>query len=456
MLAKSFLHFPGIGPKRERELWRSGIYCWDDFFSRGARQLHLFCDSSGSRWDDPLAAESKLALAQGDTSFFARLLPKSEHYRIAVAFPSNTLFLDIETTGLSRYYNEITLVGWSVGAEYKALIRGEPIDELLGDLAAAKAIVTFNGTMFDLPFILDAWPDTPIPDAHVDLRFLCKRVGLTGGQKEVEKEIGKRRAAGIRDMQGEAAPLLWYRYRHGDSSALKKLIEYNHADVEGMKRIFDVAVKRLCRDNQVPVRARPEENFSRYRSKLTWASKNGAARPGIRIEPYPGPVGPSLRYEELAPSLGSEELRVVGIDLSGGEARHSGWCLLEGARATTGRLYTDSEILRATVGAKPHLVSIDSPLSLPEGRVSVSDDDPGREEYGILRRCERTLKKRGVNVYPCLLPSMQNLTARGIRLAKELRAMGIPVIESYPGAAQDIMDIPRKGQSVELLAFGLR
>ena len=50
---------------------------------------------------------------------------------------------------------------------------------------------------------------------------------------------------------------------------------------------------------------------------------------------------------------------------------------------------------------------------------------------------------------------MQQLTARGIRLAKELRSKGLPVIESYPGAAQDIMGIPRKRAGLEYLKGGL-
>jgi predicted nuclease with RNAse H fold/dephospho-CoA kinase len=119
-------------------------------------------------------------------------------------------------------------------------------------------------------------------------------------------------------------------------------------------------------------------------------------------------------------------------------------------------LFTDDQIVEATVAARPDLVSIDSPLCLPAGRLTVDDSDPGRDRYGIMRQCERELKRRGVNVYPCLLPSMQKLTARGIRLAAILRKHGIPVIESYPGAAQDIMRIPRKGAGVEWLKMGLR
>src|SRR6185369_1208534 len=101
------------------------------------------------------------------------------------------------------------------------------------------------------------------------------------------------------------------------------------------------------------------------------------------------------------------------------------------------------------------VVSIDSPLSLPKGRTMVSDDDPGRKEFGIMRTCERILKRRGINVYPALIPSMQKLTARGMQLAARFRSLGFPVIESYPGAAQDIMGIPRKRASLEMLRDGL-
>jgi predicted nuclease with RNAse H fold len=50
---------------------------------------------------------------------------------------------------------------------------------------------------------------------------------------------------------------------------------------------------------------------------------------------------------------------------------------------------------------------------------------------------------------------MQMLTRRGIKLAAALRNAGCKVIESYPGAAQDILGIPRKKTSLEELKQGL-
>ena len=44
--------------------------------------------------------------------------------------------------------------------------------------------------MFDIKFLLKSYPDLVFPSAHVDLRFLARRVALTGGQKSIEDELG--------------------------------------------------------------------------------------------------------------------------------------------------------------------------------------------------------------------------------------------------------------------------
>ena len=50
---------------------------------------------------------------------------------------------------------------------------------------------------------------------------------------------------------------------------------------------------------------------------------------------------------------------------------------------------------------------------------------------------------------------MKALTMRGIALAVRMKGEGLNVIESYPGAAQDILGIPRKNKGKEILAEGL-
>jgi len=155
-----------------------------------------------------------------------------------------------------------------------------------------------------------------------------------------------------------------------------------------------------------------------------------------------------VRAKNLAPSS-------IGIDLSGSEKRQTGFCILREDEAYLDAVKTDEEIIAKTLGEKPTVISIDSPLSLPKGRCCVDDSCVCRK-YGITRECERILKKRGINVYPCLISSMQKLTLRGMRLAKVFEGQGFEVIESYPGAAQDILGIPRKRVDLKELETDLR
>jgi uncharacterized protein YprB with RNaseH-like and TPR domain/predicted nuclease with RNAse H fold/dephospho-CoA kinase len=454
MLTSTFQHIKGINTHKEAELWRSGILSWDEFEVlplHGNSQSKLFQIVS-------VLASSKEALREEDVGFFANALDRQEHYRIALAFPSKTLFLDIETTGLSKYYNQITLVGWCIDQEHHVFISGSQDSALRAALEEAKIVVTFNGSLFDLPFLRDKFEDLLIPLVHVDLRFLAKRVGLVGGQKTIEKILRIKRPSHLLRIEGESAPILWYKYRKGDLDALKLLIEYNHADIEGMKHIFDKVVERLLKKQKVPQQIYSAVPRFAKPTKIMWSSmrkKNGGGSSGIHISPYRGNPGPIVTFDDLQIGPRIVKLRVVGIDLTGSEMRPSGWCLLDGKHAITRGLKCDADIIRETVAAKPHLISIDSPLSLPKGRITVSDNDPGRYQYGIMRYCERALKRRGINVYPALLPSMQKLTARGIHLAQQFRSIGIPVIESYPGAAQDIMNIPRKQAGLQFLREGL-
>ena len=155
-----------------------------------------------------------------------------------------------------------------------------------------------------------------------------------------------------------------------------------------------------------------------------------------------------------------ENPKVVGIDLSASEKRASGWAVLIGKRAKTLRLKTDKDLVNETIKMKPDLIAIDAPLSLPKGRDCISDLCQCRK-FGITRECERKLRRRGIKIFPCLIKSMQPLTERGIKLRKGFESRGFKVIETYPGAAQDILHIIRKKMSVKelqqgVLNFGLK
>ena len=131
----------------------------------------------------------------------------------------------------------------------------------------------------------------------------------------------------------------------------------------------------------------------------------------------------------------------VGLDLAGVDSRKTGFAVLNGLVATTKVLFSDVEIVEEVTACKPSIVSIDAPLNKPL--------------KGYMRYCERQLKKMGINVFPCMFTQMTKLTERGMELSATLREKGFRVIESYPGSAQDILGIPRKGKSLEALRQGL-
>jgi len=142
----------------------------------------------------------------------------------------------------------------------------------------------------------------------------------------------------------------------------------------------------------------------------------------------------------------------VGIDLAGSPARRTGFCRLgPGLRVRTEVLGSDEEIDAAVLSRRPSIVAIDAPLALPRGRRSL--DVPGPPH---LRACDRELLALGIRFFPLTLGPMRMLTARGMALAARLRAQGFAVIEAYPGGAQDVLGLPRKGDGERRLQLALR
>jgi uncharacterized protein len=143
--------------------------------------------------------------------------------------------------------------------------------------------------------------------------------------------------------------------------------------------------------------------------------------------------------------------RVVGLDLAGSPRRTTGFCFLgRGSTVRVAPLHTDEEILAATRDARPDIVSIDAPLSLPAGRRTI-DDRSGPH----LRSADRELLRLGIRFFPITLGPMRMLTERGLRLKRALAVEGLRAIESYPGAAQDLLGIPRKRTGTGPLRRGL-
>ena len=149
-------------------------------------------------------------------------------------------YLDIETTGLSPKYSEITVVGIhltdGVDARFIQLV-GKDISSygILEALEGVDILYTYNGSRFDLPFIYCRLGiNLAQLFTHRDLMYDCWRCNLYGGFKGVERQLGIQRR--LTEINGYEAVRLWWRYMDSfDLDALKTLLEYNKEDVFNLK-----------------------------------------------------------------------------------------------------------------------------------------------------------------------------------------------------------------------------
>jgi uncharacterized protein len=143
-------------------------------------------------------------------------------------------------------------------------------------------------------------------------------------------------------------------------------------------------------------------------------------------------------------------LVIVGVDLAGSPRRPTGVCVLRGLSARTHVAFTDAEIFSAIDRARPDLVPMDAPLSLPVGRTTIQDRSGPH-----FRRCDLELRRRGIRFFPVTLGPMRMLTERGLSLKAKIETLGYRVVECYPGGAQDVWGLPRQHRDRPGLRRGL-
>ncbi len=243
MLRNTFLHLPGIGPVRERALWQRRILDWDGFLAavEGGRLRDGIYKAAA-----PVVHQSVAAAAGGDARFFDGLLPRSETWRLYPEFMDRALFLDIETTGLSAQFDQVTMIGTLGDGKPALFVNGVNLDQFPAYVAQFPLLVTFNGSQFDVPFLRAHFPDARLDQAHIDLRFVLGSLGYRGGLKAVERTLGLARDPAIQGVDGFEAVRLWHRYRRGDRAALTKLAHYNLTDLVNMVELVEIAARLKC------------------------------------------------------------------------------------------------------------------------------------------------------------------------------------------------------------------
>ncbi len=241
LLEGTYIHAQGIGRVTEQRLWDSGARTWTQFLAdpeafpltRSQRALLT-----------PVVEESVVRLEAEDFGWFARLLPQSEHWRAVPSFGHRLLFLDIETNG-GMNPDDLTVIGVHDGRRLQQYVRGRNLERFPEALEDAALLVTFYGTGFDLPFLKRAFPDLPFPQLHVDLCFMLKRIGLRGGLKKIEGQLGIQRSSATAGLSGWDAVRLWREYGAGRQRSLDILLEYNADDVRNMSDLLAEGYRRL-------------------------------------------------------------------------------------------------------------------------------------------------------------------------------------------------------------------
>jgi uncharacterized protein YprB with RNaseH-like and TPR domain len=246
---------PGIGPWREKDAWARGLETWDTVRTDGAAVL-------GSKLHAELLAgidRTEEALHRGDLGALARLVPAREHWRLWPLVADEALCLDIEADGVGERQRP-TVAGVLDAHGLETFIDGRNLDALPGRLGSARIWVTFNGASFDLPVLRHAFSPLPMPVLHLDLKPLCRRIGLGGGLKSTEDRMGIARPLHLRGRSGMDAVLLWRTYHAtGDVEALRFLVEYNLYDAFQLRAVADRAFNRAAERLHWPDRVVPWE-----------------------------------------------------------------------------------------------------------------------------------------------------------------------------------------------------
>jgi uncharacterized protein YprB with RNaseH-like and TPR domain len=239
MLRHSFCLVPGISLRAERLLWAGGTYTWRDMEDAGS--------GMGTQEERGLfryhVEDLRRAMQESDLRFFADRLPASEQWRLFRDFQDRAVYLDIETTGMGRGDDHITTIVTYDGQELRHFVYGNNLDEFPAFMESVGMVVTYNGKSFDLPFIHRQFGASFAP-VHLDLRYILKSVGIQGGLKKCERQLGLDRGE-LDGVDGYMAVLLWREFqRTRNVRALETLLAYNALDVLNLEPLMIAAFNR--------------------------------------------------------------------------------------------------------------------------------------------------------------------------------------------------------------------
>jgi uncharacterized protein YprB with RNaseH-like and TPR domain len=241
VLSQTFRHVPGLGGLTERSLWQQGCTSWQTYLDNPKE----FRTGKVSQDEMRQYLESSVqALDEKNHQYFNKVLGAKNTWRAWPEFKDTAVYLDIETDG-GQSGESITMVGLYDGKEFSCLVKDDNLGSFPDVISNYGMIITFFGAGFDIPMLKKGFPSVRFDQIHIDLCFALKQVGIRGGLKKIEKQMGIARSDETDGLSGLDAIYLWRRFLRGEDEALKTLIAYNEEDVVNLEVLAQIAYDRL-------------------------------------------------------------------------------------------------------------------------------------------------------------------------------------------------------------------
>ncbi len=257
MIETTFVHCPGIGPVGEKKIHDAGFKDWSSALGN-INKLPISRKVKANLAEK--IRQSISALEREDIPFFVKHFPVKDQWKVLGRFYERASYFDIETTEAVLGRAEITVIACLHKGELHHFVRDENLDDFLDLLDDVELMLSFNGSSFDIPHVLDHFHIPEIPCAHIDLRWQCYHCGYRYGLKSIETEIGIERPIDLRGVDGFEAIYLWHDWLNGSSEARNKLIRYCGADVLSLKFV----AAHILNHCGIPVDSPSSENLWNY------------------------------------------------------------------------------------------------------------------------------------------------------------------------------------------------
>jgi len=226
--------------------------------------------------------------------------------------PEKSIFLDIETTGLSGgtgTWAFLIGLGWTESSEFvlRQYFLRRPAEERAvlnhfnSSVSDYQTIITFNGKQFDLPLIRTRQVMAgfkPIePELHLDLlqcaRVLWKKRLASRSLRSIEEMLLDIKRTD--DIPGAEIPEVYFNYlRRGETTLLKKVFHHNALDILSMATLLE----RVYRTTTGQLDKHPAESLALGSLCL----ESGRSAEGIEYlreasSHYPGPLAEEAAFK---------------------------------------------------------------------------------------------------------------------------------------------------------------